>query len=307
MKKKDLSRRQFLDLSGKGFLAGAGVISGAGLMVSQFGCGPRNNITAREVIDRIKQNVGVPWQDRVRNSETVDTFKAGNPDTIVTGIVSSFMSTLDVLQKSVVAGKNLIITHEPTFWNHRDAREGLTDDPLYLHKLDFIEKHNLVVWRFHDHWHAREPDGIMEGWYTEIGWDNYVGDDTRRFFELPQATTLGAYAKEVKNRLKSDSIRVIGDPQLKVNTVGRGSHRLEGNVENLIHADVLIVSEARERDSIEWYRDTVLSGQKKGMILIAHERGEESGMENCAKWLRTLISEVPVEFISSGEPFWRTI
>jgi len=307
MKNKNISRRHFCNLSGTGLLAGAGILSGAGILLSESGCVKSGKITAREVIDRIKKNVGVPWQDRVKNRETVDTFKAGNPDTIVTGIVSSFMSTLDVLQKSVAAGKNLIVTHEPTFWNHMDVREGLTDDPLYIHKLEFIEKNDLVVWRFHDHWHARKPDGIMEGWYKELGWDNYVGDEERRLFELPQTTTLEAYAREVKSRLKSDSIRVIGDPRLKVNTVGRGSHHLDGNVAKLPFADVLIVSEARERDSIEWYRDTVLSGQKKGMILIAHERGEESGMENCARWLRTFISEVPVEFISSGEPFWRTI
>ena len=126
-----------------------------------------------------------------------------------------------------------------------------------------------------------------------------------RLFNLPKTTTLEAVAQEVKRRLKSDSIRVIGDPQLKVRKVRRGSHGLEGNIAAAPGADALLVSEAREVDSIEWMRDTVLSGQKKGMILIAHEKGEEAGMDNCATWLRTFISQVPVEFISSGEPFWR--
>ena len=40
-------------------------------------------ITAREVIERIQKNVGVPWRDK-----TVDTFKTGNPDTIVKGIAT---------------------------------------------------------------------------------------------------------------------------------------------------------------------------------------------------------------------------
>ena len=34
--------------------------------------------TAREVIAAIQEHVGIPWQ-----KETVDTFKAGNPDTAV--------------------------------------------------------------------------------------------------------------------------------------------------------------------------------------------------------------------------------
>jgi hypothetical protein len=39
---------------------------------------PTGTITARQVIERIQKNVGVPWQ-----GQTVDTFKAGNPDTRV--------------------------------------------------------------------------------------------------------------------------------------------------------------------------------------------------------------------------------
>jgi hypothetical protein len=63
------------------------------------------HLTAREVIARIQQQVGVPWQ-----SDTVDTFKAGNPDSPVSGIAVTMMATLDVLQRAAAAGGNLIIT-----------------------------------------------------------------------------------------------------------------------------------------------------------------------------------------------------
>lgn len=294
MNYREMSRRQFAVLAGTTLLAPA--------------LGTQTNaLTARQVIERIKNNMGMPWQDRIarKGRATVDTFKAGNPDTQVSGIATSFMSTLYVLQRSAASNKNLIITHEPTFWNHLDKSDGLTDDPLYLHKMDFIKKHDLVVWRFHDHWHARRPDGIFEGWSRELGWDKYIDKQDERLFVLPETVTLAEVVQEVKRNLKSDSIRVIGDPQLKVRKVRRGSHTLEGNIAAVLHADVLLVTEARERFSIEWMRDTVLSGQKKAMILLAHQKGEESGMDNCATWLRTFISEVPVEFISSGEPFWR--
>jgi len=115
-------------------------------------------LTAREVVARIQQQVGVPWQ-----SDAVDTFKAGNPDTPVTGIAVTMMATLDVLQRAAAAGDNLIITHEPTFFDHLDTSDQLPEkdsDPVLVEKRQFIEKHGLVVWRFHDHWHARTPDGI---------------------------------------------------------------------------------------------------------------------------------------------------
>ena len=61
--------------------------------------------------------------------------------------------------------------------------------------------------------------------------------------------------------------------------------------------------EARERDTAEYVRDLVLSGQKKGMLLCAHETGEEAGMDEFARWLRTIIDEIPVEFIPAGDQF----
>ena len=72
-------------------------------------------------MERIKKNVGVPWRE-----VTVDTIKgSGSPHIIVTGITTSFMATLDVLQKSVKEGNNLILTHEPAFWTNLDLGEGL--------------------------------------------------------------------------------------------------------------------------------------------------------------------------------------
>ena len=41
-------------------------------------------LTARQVVDRIRKNVGCAWSDR-----TVDTIKAGDPDTPVTGLATT--------------------------------------------------------------------------------------------------------------------------------------------------------------------------------------------------------------------------
>ena len=127
-------------------------------------------LTARALIARIQQQIGVPWR-----SDTVDTFKAGNPDVPVTGVAVTMMATLDVLQRAAAAGDNLIITHEPTFFDHLDKADQLPEkgeDPVLAEKRLFIEKHGLVVWRFHDHWHARNPDGIETGMVHALGWKN---------------------------------------------------------------------------------------------------------------------------------------
>src|SRR5438067_8049851 len=128
-----------------------------------------NVLTAREVVRRIKQNVGVPWR-----TPTADDFKFGDPDAPITGITTTFMSTFSLLEKSVAAGNNFVITHEPTFWSANDMVADLKGDPLYQQKLKYMQDIKLVVWRFHDHWHARRPDGIFTDWNRVMGWDKYV-------------------------------------------------------------------------------------------------------------------------------------
>src|ERR1700733_3134083 len=99
-------------------------------------------ITAQQIIDRIQKEVGVPW-----HAQTVDTFKAGDPNTLVTGVAVTMMATFDVLQRAAAAGDNLVITHEPTFYSHQDVIADLEkqNDPVLAAKEAFIHEHHMVV------------------------------------------------------------------------------------------------------------------------------------------------------------------
>ena len=253
-------------------------------------------LTARQVIERIQKNVGVPWR-----AQTVDTFKAGNPDTPVRGIATTVMATFDVLQRAAAANRNLIVTHEPTFYNHEDKVDDLAQDPIFQAKHAFIEKNSMVVWRFHDHWHAHRPDGVMTGMIEALGWEKY---QTNRVLTLPP-TTLEELAREVQRKLKIRTMRIIGDPKTKVSTVSfNPGYSSPGRALAREDVDVLMVGEAREWEGVEYAQDVLASGRKKGMIILGHAVSEEQGMNNCAKWLKTFVTEVPVEFIPAGEPFW---
>ena len=271
----------------------------AALLAPALSRAQRGGLTAGDVIDRIKKNLGVPWNEKTYR----DTYKIGDAGTRVRGIATTFMSTLDVLQRANAAGKNMIVTHEPTFWNDADTVTDLQNDPLYRYKLDFAQKNNMIVWRFHDHWHAMKPDGIFTGWNKALGWDKYLVNADQRLYQIPPMT-LAAVAEHIAKALQSRSVRVIGDPNLMVSKVGRGAHTLSGNMAVLPHADMVLISEAREWDSAEYVRDTVASGQKKGAVIVSHEAGEEAGMDYCATWLRTFISEVPIEFVPTHDHLW---
>jgi putative NIF3 family GTP cyclohydrolase 1 type 2 len=262
-------------------------------------------LTAREVIARIQAHVGIPWQQ-----ETVDTFKAGNPDAEVHGIAVIMMATLDVLQRAATAGQNLIITHEPTFYNHLDKPDELEqkeNDPVLAAKRAFIQEHNLVIWRFHDHWHRMKRDGIEAGMAHALDWEKFQDAGNQYLFVIPE-TDLEHLAAELKRRLKIQVMRVVGDPKLKVNKValvpGSSGFAKETRALEMSGVQVLVTGESREWETVEYVADAVTEGKPKALIILGHIPSEQAGMEECARWLKTFVSEVPVEFVPAREPFW---
>jgi len=262
-------------------------------------------LTARQVIERIQAHVGVPWQ-----SDTVDTFKAGNPDTPVTGIAVTMMATLDVLKRAAVSGNNLIITHEPTFFNHLDKPDELDqgeNDPVLAEKREFIEKHGLIIWRFHDHWHARKPDGIQAGMVHALGWEKFQDPANQHLFTVPR-TTVEALAADLKARLGIRVMRVVGESHMEVTRVamspGAAGFARETSALEMPDVEVLVVGETREWETVEYVADAVTEGKHKALIILGHIPSEQAGMEECTRWLKNFVTEVPVSFVPSAEPFW---
>ncbi len=262
-------------------------------------------LTAREVIARIQQHVGVPWR-----SDTVDTFKAGNPDTPVTGIAVTMMATLDVLQRAAAAGNNLIITHEPTFYDHLDKTDQLPEkenDQVLAAKRQFIEKHGLVIWRFHDHWHARNPDGIEAGMVHALGWEKFQDPHSQYLFAIPE-TTLEKLAAEIKRRLGIHVMRVVGVPDLRVTKIalapGAAGFSRHAEALEMTAVQTLVIGEAHEWETVEYVADAVTEGKQKSLIILSHIPSEQAGMEECTRWLKTFLTEVPIQFVPASEPFW---
>jgi len=262
-------------------------------------------LTARQVIARIQEHVGIPWMQ-----QTVDTFKAGNPDAEVKGIGVTMMATLDVLQRAAAAGQNLIITHEPTFFNHLDKPDDLEqkdNDPVLAAKRAFIAEHGLVIWRFHDHWHRMKQDGIELGMAHALGWEKFQDSSNQYLFAIP-VTDLERLAGDLKSRLKIRVMRVVGDPKLKVNKValvpGASGFAKETRALEISDVQVLITGEPREWETVEYVADAVTERKPKALIILGHIPSEQAGMEECVRWLKTFVSEVPIEFVPAREPFW---
>ena len=260
-------------------------------------------MTAGEVIERIKKNIGVPWRDATYR----DTFKFGGPETVVTGIATTVFCSFQVVQRASAAGCNMIIPHEDTYWNDRDDVSIVADDPLYATKVDFMRKHNIVVFRIHDHMHAQRPDFTYVGSAREIGLDpsQETAPNSHRFI-IPE-TTLGALAEKVKARSGARALRVVGDPNARVRRIQLGVGYATPAINNL-EVDVVISGEQQEADgtldSPEYVLDAVTLGINKGWMMLGHAISEESGMLEMAEWIKGFVPEVPVQLVKAGEPFW---
>jgi putative NIF3 family GTP cyclohydrolase 1 type 2 len=296
-----ISRREFVAVTATGGAAAPFGLGGGTAAAA---------LTAREVVDRITAKLGVEW-----TPGTVDGFKAGGPSTLVTGIVTTAMATLDVLRKAAEARANLVITCEPTFYSRADAptppagRRGggpVAKDPVFEAKADFIRRHSFVVFRLSEHWRLRRPDAFAQGLADALGWSGIPGADDSRVSIPP--TPLDVLVSMIEKKLGArGGIRVVGDPDTRVQRIGLlpGSTPIQASLRLLPGVDAIVAGEVREWESVEYARDVVAQGGKKALILLGRIVSEDPGMHACARWLKTVVPEVATTWMPAGDPYWR--
>lgn len=276
-------------------LLNAGLVSGQDHQTA-------DNKTVQQVIEKIIKQTGNP---PIPN--TVDVIKEGDPQTMVKGIITCMFATMDVLKQAVNKNCNLVIVHEPLYYNHLDETTRLQNDPVFLEKKQFITEHKLVIWRFHDNIHIMKPDGIETGMITKLGWKDYVVKGSTNQFVLP-ATTLKELVKYLKLIFPGHAFYVVGNPEMKLSNV-RLAAGAPGSARHIMlledrNVDVVIAGEAQQWETYEYMRDAVDQGRNKAIVFIGHINSEEAGMDYCSLWLKTFLKNIPVYFVESGSSFW---
>lgn len=296
-------------------------------MAAQKGTRGSTMISSQELIERIQKNVGVPWQSQ-RSDGFSDGSLLGSADAAVTGIVTTFAPTLEVLRKAVASGKNTIICREapfysrgeraPLFWRNGPApsRELIENDAVCQAKQEFISRNELTIIQLFDNWDARKTDDQLRALARALGWERFhivantpkVHELQNVYFQLP-TTSLNNLAQHVRDKLKTHCLRVIGDPAGDVQKVAL-THGLllVAEAERILRepgVDTVIAGDAVEWEAAPYFQDLVAAKKAKGLILLGQEASEDPGCEAMAEWLRSFVSEVPVEWITAGEPFWR--
>ncbi len=267
-----------------------------------------------EIIERIKASHGE------QETSSCDVIKHGDPEQECTGIVVTCCATVDVIRHALERKANLIVVHEPLFWNHEDNTDWAEGNPVFEEKKALLEQGKIVVWRDHDYIHGGPPmeygrtlpDGIFCGIARELGWEQCVVNTELKplVFRIPptDGETLGRTLKET---LGLNGIRIIGDKTAEISTVFLCEH-LFGNERNLQKilrleqegAQAIIPLEIVDWDLCAYVRDCCQLGRKKVIYNIGHFNFEELGMKHLARGIPGLIGHaVPVEYINSGDSF----
>lgn len=299
MKLAGISRRRFALMAGT-----AGV-------VPLLGASP---VTAEEIVQRIQKELGGEWP-----STGPDGFKAGDPSTTINGIATTAMATLDVLKQAVKAKTNLILTYEPTFYSRADGqtptgRAGNTfgpDDPVVKAKREFIEKNGLVVFRLRDHWQARKEGEMVSGLADALGWSphrvNVDGSLYDSVYGIPPATAEATVAL-IRSKLNLRAgLRVVGDRTAIIRSVlvFPGSMTPATMWQRYKEVDMIVAGEVREWENTHFAADMFTAGEKRALVTVGRVVSEDPGMRACAEWLKTIVKEVPVQWIGVGDPYWR--
>lgn len=260
-------------------------------------------------LDRHMRHVGT-WVDW---SSTVDTFKAGSPETEVRGIAVAWQSTWPAMKEAHERGCNLFVTHETTFYTPKEDDPALFTSSPAREKRAWLEETGMMVYRCHDVWDVMPEYGVLDSWAAGLG---LVGPPlaAQKYYAVYTAPagahTVGDLARHVLDctaAIGQDLVQFVGAadtlhrPVTRV-AIGTGAITRVGIMAVLGAADgrqpdCLIVTDDgfwTSRDGC-WALDAGLP-----LLVVNHGTAEEWGLANLARYLRSQWPEVPVHHIEQG-------
>ena len=280
-----------------------------------------------EVIKKI-----LDYHPCIDNYTGCDEFKCGDPEKECTGIAVALVPTVEVIQKAIELHCNLLIVHEPIFYQTPDYPEwkGAFGNSVYEEKRSLLEKNGITVWRDHDHMHIHQPDAIFAGVLKYLGWENYEVQTGNMapisyLVELPEPMKVKELNEYLISKIGMNGMRYIGRDgdlikkiliaaHLYPNGFGEDGMGSDGfyhdyamdlmQVMEEQNVDALIPGEIIEWTILYYIRDAIALGKTKACFNVGHFCLEELGMKYAADWIRELVTDaVDVQYIPTRDAF----
>ncbi len=239
-------------------------------------------------------------------TNSCDTLKCGNSETEVTKVAVSMFATPDLIREVTDWGAELLIVHEPTFYDHFDNR--LENDPVTAAKVKLLEDSGLSVWRYHDHPHHKLKDMIGEGEikYLELEGEWFRGNHMAvNRFKLAAPITPRELARRFEEKLNVAHVRICGTMDEPCTNLSLSFGTPGGVFDELRDPgiDIVLTGEACEWQLGEYARDAAQFGMRKALLILGHIPSERDGMRLLTDMMQEYFTQFETRYFECGEVY----
>ena len=230
---------------------------------------------------------------------TVDRVIYGDPDREISGIAVAWMPYRWTIERALELGANTLVTHEPTFYTHRDLRdekESASEETEV--KRAWLDEQDITIIRCHDVWDAIPDIGIPYAWgdYLDLGQPSKSERYYNVYDIVPQ--TAEAFAKHVASKaseLGQPSVGFYGDPDRTITSVGLGT----GCISQARHIREMGADLAISVDDVvrAWIDGEKSADSGYPLVVVNHCVSEEPGIVTLANYIDATYPDIPVTHI----------
>jgi putative NIF3 family GTP cyclohydrolase 1 type 2 len=212
----------------------------------------------------------------------------------------------DLLHRVGEWGADLLITHEPLFYDHYDRKSP--SDPIVQLKAELLLKYEFAVFRYHDYAHRWKYDMIAQGVLDQLGLSGkwvLANRPQKSLYVLDNPITPRQLAKQFAEKEGLKRIRVIGaaDAECRRLSLSFGDPGVVLAELERPEVDIVLTGEIREWKEGEYARDAAFFGKKKAIIVLGHAGSERAGMRKLAEILKKEYPGFETKYFECGEVF----
>lgn len=220
----------------------------------------------------------------------------------VNGVVVCWSPTLRVIEKTIEMGANLIVCHEWLIYDFSGNKWIEKERSTYskvpnLKRLRLLTQHDVTVLKHHSNWDLASG-GVADSFGEYLEFINLIGRGkvTRIYKVKPKK--IGELAEEIAEKLNIGCVRVLGNPNKKVEYVGTA---VGGLGQILTFADDFFGTKAQLLIFGEILEYAGIYALESGFncIITTHEASEKPGIIKLSDLLRRAFPKIRVDYIDS--------
>lgn len=240
-------------------------------------------------------------------AQTCDTVKCGDGEIELKRVAVTMFGTVEVIRRAADWGADLLIVHEPLFYNHMDHLPQQPDEVIDK-KRELLMQSGMTVFRYHDYMHFREEDAITKGELHALGLSGKVEKTpyaASYLFTSDKPVTALELAERMERDLHIAHVRIAGKRD-GASTGIAACFGTPGGVFELLKeegVEIVLTGEAGEWTLGEYARDAAALGKNKALIVMGHIGSEREGMRRLCARLQRTHTEFETRYFECGEVY----